>query len=73
MNPLNNYPEARKFLYLIQWVVNGVIVVAGAFYVLQDQSPDQWYVLVAGLGPVLWTYLGLTAQQNVDTSPVAEQ
>jgi len=67
MNPLNDYPQARKVLYIIQWVVNGVITIAGAYYLLADQTPDKWYLIAAGLGPVLWTYLGLTAQQNVDT------
>lgn len=64
MNPLDNYPAVRKALYLVQWLVNGIIVVAGAYYVLADVSPDKWYIIAAGLGPVLWTYLGITAQQN---------
>lgn len=66
MNPLNDLPEVRKYLYMIQWVVNGVIVLAGAYYTLTDADPAKWYLIVAGLGPVLWTYLGITAQQNVD-------
>lgn len=73
MNPLDNYPQVRKYLYVVQYLVNGVITVAGAYYVLSHQTPQQWYVIVAGLGPVLWTYLGLTASKNVDPIPLPHQ
>lgn len=69
MNPLNEHPELRKKAYLVQWVVNGVLAVAGAYFVATGVSADDlpsWYLTVLGVGPVLWSYLGLTAQQNVD-------
>lgn len=69
MNPLNDYPGARKALYLIQWLVNGVLVVAGATLAALGTSIDdlpRWYTVALAVGPVLWTYLGLTAQKNVE-------
>ena len=69
MNPLDSYPKARKALYAVQWVVNGVLTIAGVVFVAQGTALDalpQWYVLALAIAPVLWTYLGLTAQSNVD-------
>lgn len=68
MNPLNDYPGARKSLYTLQWLVGGVLVVAGAYFTLSGTDIDalpRWYVVTAGLSPVVWTYLGVTAAQNV--------
>ena len=72
MNPLNDYPQVRKVLYALQWLVNGVLVVAGAVFVANGTDTadlPQWYVLALAVGPVLWTYLGLTAQQNTPAAP----
>lgn len=71
MNPLNDMPQVRKVLYLIQWVYNGVLTVSvGVFAISQTPLEDapMWYLYAAGLGPILWTYLGITAQTNVDTA-----
>ena len=68
MNPLDAYPELRKYLYMFQWVVNAVVTVAGAVFLIQGTSMDdlpEWYVLTVGVAPVLWTVLGITAQTNV--------
>jgi uncharacterized membrane protein YhdT len=70
MNPLEQYPEARKYLYMLQWVVNAVVTIAGAYFLVDGTSMDdlpQWYVLTVGIAPVLWTVLGITAQTNVNT------
>lgn len=67
MNPLDQYPQIRSALYTVQWVVNGVLTVAGVVFVANGTNLDalpQWYVLALAVAPVLWTYLGLTAQQN---------
>jgi len=76
MNPLDQYPQARKALYVVQWVVNGILTVAGAVFLINGTDMNdlpQWYLLTAGIAPVLWTYLGITAQTNVnppvDTAP----
>lgn len=75
MNPLNDLPAVRKALYILQWVVNGILAVTGAVVVVKgwgiEQLPE-WYVLALGIGPVLWTYLGITAQQHVPDSPIDE-
>lgn len=68
MNPLEDLPQVRKILYVIQWVVNGVLTLAGVYFVAQGTAMDdlpQWYVLALAMGPALWAYFGLTAQNNV--------
>lgn len=73
MNPLDNRPGVRRILYIIQWVVNGVLTVAGAVFLIQGTATEdlpEWYVLTLGIAPVLWTYLGITAQSNVNTVTV---
>jgi uncharacterized membrane protein YhdT len=68
VNPLDNLPQVRKVLYVIQWVVTGIQTVLGAFFaVATDRGVDQlpeWYVISLAIAPVLWTYLGLTASKN---------
>jgi uncharacterized membrane protein YhdT len=68
MNPLDQYPEMRKYLYMFQWIVNAVVTIAGAYFLIDGTPMDdlpQWYVLTVGIAPVLWTVLGITAQTNV--------
>jgi hypothetical protein len=68
VNPLDQYPELRKYLYMLQWIVNGVVTIAGAYFLLAGTAMEDlptWYVLTVGIAPVLWTYLGITAQTNV--------
>jgi hypothetical protein len=70
MNPLEQYPGVRKYLYTFQWVVNGILTIAGAYFLIQGDGADElpsWYLVAAGVAPVLWTYLGITAQQNTPT------
>lgn len=69
MNPLSKYPRAREVLYLIQWLANGVLSVAGAYFVaagVDIADLPRWYVITLAVAPVLWTYLGITAQSNVN-------
>ena len=68
MNPLTNYPAVRSALYIVQWVANGVLTIAGTVFVALGTDLDAlptWYVLALAIAPVLWTYLGLTAQAHV--------
>lgn len=70
MNPLDRYPSVRAALYLFQWVVNGVLTIAGVVFVSLGTPLDslpQWYVLALAVAPALWTYLGITAQANTPT------
>lgn len=67
MNPLDQYPQIRQALYLVQWVVNGVLTIAGVVFVTLGTDLDNlpaWYVLTLAVAPALWTYLGITAQSN---------
>ena len=68
MNPLTNHPQIRAALYIVQWVVNGILTIAGTVFVALGTSLDAlptWYVLALAIAPVLWTYLGLTAQAHI--------
>lgn len=68
MNPIDKYPAIRAALYMVQWVANGVLVIAGVVFATLGTALDdlpRWYVLALAIAPVLWTYLGLTAQSNV--------
>lgn len=71
MNPLEQYPAIRSAFYMLQWVANGVLVIAGVVFAALGTALDDlptWYVLALAIAPVLWTYLGLTAQQNTPTN-----
>jgi hypothetical protein len=71
VNFLNDYPTARKYLYLVQWVVNGLFAVLGAYFVAAGYAVDslpQWYVIPLAVAPVLWTYLGLQAGANTPSN-----
>lgn len=73
-NPLDNYPSIRSGLYLTQWIVTGIQTVLSAFFAFQLGSPDdwpRWFLASLAVAPVLWAYLGITAQTNVE-SPVFE-
>jgi len=70
-NPLDNYPRVRSILYVIQWVVTGVQTVLSAAFTFIYGTPDDWPLWFLGslaVTPVLWSYLGVTAQTNVDAS-----
>jgi len=72
MNPLSDMPGVRRVLYIIQWVINGILVIAGAVFLAQGTDLEdlpEWYVLALAIGPVLWTYLGIQAQTNTPVEP----
>lgn len=71
MNPLDNLPQVRKVLYVVQWVLNGIATVLSAWFLASDRPMDrwpEWFVVSLAVLPVLWTYLGITASKN---TPVA--
>lgn len=71
MNPLDQYPAVRTVLYALQWFLTGVQVVLSALFTFLYGAPDDWPVwFLASLAvlPALWSYLGVTAQANVDWS-----
>lgn len=66
-NPLNDYPEVRRWLLLVQWLTTGATTVGGValtgIYGLDD-IPG-WYNVTVMTLAALWTYTGFTAQNNV--------
>jgi hypothetical protein len=72
-NPLNNHPKVREVLLGIQWIATGIQVVLGALFgFLYGVTPGDiaeqwpvWFLASLAVAPVLWSYLGFTAQQNV--------
>lgn len=72
MNPLDQYPAARQKLYLVQWLVNLVLGVGGVVLTALGQSPV-WFVITTAAFNFVWTYTGLTAQKNTDTSSPADE
>ena len=71
-NPLDKYPSVRAVLYMVQWVFNGITVVLSAVFTFTEGTPDdwpRWFLGVLAVAPVVWTYLGLTAQANVWNPP----
>jgi drug/metabolite transporter (DMT)-like permease len=66
MNPLNEYPTLRKAAYIFQWVANLILGVLGIVF-LNDNTPGtpSWFVMAGLVGAFVWSYTGLTAQQNV--------
>ena len=71
MNPLDQYPGARKVLYLIQWIVSGVMGVLGVILTAINGIDDlpQWYVIASLALSFIWTYTGITAQTNTPSAP----
>lgn len=69
MNPLDEYPRARKVLYLVQWVITGILGVIAVVLVALGESP-LWFVIANGAFNFIWSYAGVTAQGNVTPAPV---
>lgn len=67
MNPLDQYPAARRTFYFIQWVTTGLTGILGVVFTARGDVPDWYTVTVAALA-FLWTYTGVTAQTNVTES-----
>lgn len=65
MNPLDRYPRAREVAYFIQWTVNLVLGATAVALTSLGESP-LWYVITTGVFNFIWSYTGLTAQQNVE-------
>jgi len=77
-NPLDRHPKVREALLLVQWLVTGIQVVLGALFTfLYGATPDDlrlewpvWFLASLAVAPVLWAYLGFTAQNNVTGTDV---
>ena len=63
MNPLEQYPSARRLLYTLQWLTTGATGVLGVIFAANDDVPD-WYTITVAVLAFVWSYTGLTAQSN---------
>lgn len=63
MNPLEQYPSVRRFLYFVQWVTTGLTGVLGVIFTARGDVPD-WYTIAVAVLAFVWSYTGLTAQAN---------
>lgn len=64
MNPLDQYPRARRVLYLIQFVVAGLILLGGVGFAAAGADLPTWFTVTSTVTAALWSYLGLTAAAN---------
>ena len=64
MNPLNDFPAARRFFYYTQFVVAGLVLLVGIGYGAAEAALPVWYVVTSAVTQGLWSYLGLTAAKN---------
>lgn len=67
-NPLDRHPQVREALLNVQWGVTGLQTVGSALFLFMYQSPADWpvwFLASLAVAPVLWGYLGFTAQANV--------
>jgi len=74
VNPLNEYPEVRRTLYILQWAVSLVMGVLGIVLSVNGDGVSDlptWYVTTGLVLSFVWSYTGITAQQNVPTDPDA--
>lgn len=68
MNPLDQYPAARKALYTLQWLISGAMGVLGIVLSVNGYGVTDlpaWYSTTALVLAFVWTYTGITAQSNV--------
>lgn len=63
MNPLESYPKIREYLYMLQWFVNLILGAIAVILTIQNLSPA-WFIMTTAVLNFIWTYTGLTAQQN---------
>lgn len=63
MNPLDEYPKARKYFYMLQWIVNLITGAIGVALIAMEESP-LWFIVTTAVLNFVWTYAGRTAQQN---------
>lgn len=71
MNPLSNYPGVREVLYVVQWTITGIQTVLSAYFAFARPEMDSWptwFLASLAVAPVLWAYLGITAQSNITPS-----
>lgn len=64
MNPLDSRPKLREVAYLVQWITNLFLGIVSIVLVALHDNP-LWWVIVQAVFNFVWTYLGITAKNNV--------
>jgi hypothetical protein len=66
MNPLEQYPNVRRYVYAGMWLV-GLVLTAAQIGVAAIDGAQQpaWLTVALAVFPAVAAYVGYTAQQNV--------
>jgi len=65
-NPLDEYPQVRRALYLAQWLLNGVmgVLTIVLLAVGDGLTLPVWFIITGAVLNFVWTYTGITARSN---------
>lgn len=65
MNPLNDYPKARRIAYQVFWTVSLLIGAAHVGFQSADAGVPGWLTVALSVLPFVGAGIGYTAQANV--------
>lgn len=65
MNPLNDYPHARRIAYQVFWTVSLLIGAAHVGFQSADVGVPGWLTVALSVLPFLGAGIGYTAKANV--------
>ena len=65
MNPLNDYPNARRIAYQVFWTVSLLIGAAHVGFQSLDAGVPEWLTVALSVLPFVGAGIGYTAQANV--------
>ena len=65
MNPLNDYPNARRIAYQVFWTVSLLIGAAHVGFQSADVGVPVWLTTTLAVLPFVGAGIGYTAQANV--------
>ena len=64
MNPLNDYPKARRIAYQVFWTVSLLIGAAHVGFQSADVGVPEWLTVALSVLPFVGAAIGYTAQAN---------
>ena len=65
MNPLEDYPQVRKTLYLVMFVLGAALGAAQVGFGAANVDQPTWLIVTLSVYAFLSSYLGLTAATNL--------
>ena len=65
MNPLNDYPNARRIAYQVFWTVSLATGAAHVGFQSADAGVPEWLTVALSVLPFVGAGIGYTAQANV--------